>query len=135
MINMKHEGEYDAEQNIVFAKLINKPLSIEDVDYMVSENERWYKKGGKNKVWVIADVSEMGMAPANIVKDFQKKEKLLVDKYVIDICMICSKTLEKIAVQLFNILMRQKHSIFKTKEEALEWVLREQETRGKFKPL
>jgi len=135
MLNMKHEAEYDAERNIVYVKLINKPLSMEDVEFIVSENERWYKKGGENKVWLIADVSEMGMASTKFVKEFQKREKPLVDKYVIDICMVCSNVLEKIAVQIFNALMNQKKSIFKTKEEALEWIFKEQETRGKFEPV
>jgi len=35
MLNVKHEGKYDAELNIVFVYFINKPLSIEDVDYVI----------------------------------------------------------------------------------------------------
>jgi len=72
MLNVKHEGDYNPELNIAVTKYINKPQSIEDVDYIVSENERWYQKGGDNKVWNIADVSEMGMAPVKLVTDFQK---------------------------------------------------------------
>lgn len=135
MLNVKHEGEYDAELNIVVTKYINKPLSIEDVDYIVSENEQWYRKGGENKVWNIADVSEMGMAPVKFVTDFQKKLKPLLNKYVVDYCVICSKPLEKIAAHLFGILMGEKHPIFKTRKEAIDWTIKEQETRGRFMPL
>jgi hypothetical protein len=135
MLNMRHEGKYNAELNMVEAKLINKPQSFEDVDYVVSENEKLYKEGGENKVWLIADISEMGMASPKFVKYFQEKEKILVDKYVIDTAMVCSNPLEKMAAQLFNILSRQKSAIFKIKEEAIEWVLKEQETRGRFEPL
>ncbi|MBW1847672.1 MAG: hypothetical protein JRJ27_11115 [Deltaproteobacteria bacterium] len=135
LLNVKHEGKYDAELNIVFVKFINKPLSIEDVDYVISENERWFKKGGKNKVWGIADVSEMGVPPPKMIKDFQKKEQLLADKYVIDSCVFCPNPFERIATQLFNVIKRKKHPIFKTMEEAIEWVRKEQETRGRFEPL
>ncbi|MBW1983289.1 MAG: hypothetical protein JRI53_01100 [Deltaproteobacteria bacterium] len=135
MLNVKHEGEYDAELNIVFTKFINKALSFEDVDYIISEDERWYSSGKENRVWVITDVSEMGMASVKFVKDYQQKVKPLNEKYVIDYSVICSKPLEKIAVQLFNVLMREKHPVFKTREEAIDWVLKEQRKRGRFMPL
>lgn len=135
MINVEFEGEYDAQRNILFTKFINKPQTIEDVDYIISKNQHWYQQGGKNKVWIISDVSEMGMASAKLVSEYQKKEKPLNEKYVIDYCVICTKPLEKIAVYLFNILMGKKNPIFKTKEEAIEWVLKEQETKGRFVPL
>jgi len=132
MINVKHEGEYDAEWNIVFLKFINKPQSFEDIDYIIEKNEEFYKKGGENKVWNITDISEMGMASVKFVSYYEKKGRPLVDKYLIDYCAICSKPLEKIAAQLYNILMKEKHPIFKTREEAVSWVLKEQETRGRF---
>jgi hypothetical protein len=135
MLNVKYEGEYDAELNIVFTKIINKPNSIEDIDYMISGDERWLKSGGKNKVWVITDISEMGVAPVKFVKEYQNKVKPLNEKYVIDFCVICSSSFEKITVQLFNVLMREKHPIFKTREEAVNWVLKEQEEKGRFLPL
>ncbi|MCJ7771658.1 MAG: hypothetical protein MUP22_00835 [Desulfobacterales bacterium] len=135
MIHMKHEGEYNAELNIVFFKFINKPKSFEDIDYIISENERWFKKGGESKVWNITDVSEMGMASVKLITAYQEKDKYISAKYLIDYCGICSKPLEKIAAQLFNILRGEKHPIFKTREEAIEWVLKEQETKGRFVPL
>lgn len=135
MLNIKYEGEYDAELNIVFTKIINKPISFEDIDYMVSGDEKWLSSGGGNKVWAITDVSEMGMASVKYVKDYHEKVKPLNEKYVIDFCVVCSKPLEKAAVHLFNVLMREKHPIFKTREEAVNWVLKEQETRGRFVPL
>jgi len=49
--------------------------------------------------------------------------------------VICSKPLEKIAAQLFSVLMREKHPVFKTKEEAIDWITKEQESRGRFIPL
>lgn len=135
MLNIKYEIEYDAELNIVFNKCINKPLTTEDMDHIIEENERWYKKGGQNKVWNIADLSEMGMVSMKLVKYYQQKEKPLNEKYLIDYCVVCSKTMEKIATQLFNILMGRKNPIFRTREEAIDWILNEQETRGKFIPL
>jgi hypothetical protein len=135
MLNVKYEGEYNAELNIVFTKFIHKPMSFEDVDYIAGEDGRWYSRGGENKVWVITDVSEMGMAQVKYVKAYQEKVKPLNEKYVIDYCVICSKPLEKVAVQLFNVLMREKHPVFKTREDAVNWVLKEQETRGRFIPL
>jgi hypothetical protein len=135
MLNVKHEGEYDAERNIVFLKYINAPLTFEDADYLCKENERWYKKGGENKVWVIPDVSEMGMPSVKLVKYFHEKEKPLNDKHIIDYCVICTKPLLKISALLFNTLMRRKSMIFKTRQEAVDWVLKEQETRGRFAPL
>jgi len=135
MLNVKHEGEYDAERNIVFVKFINAPLHHEDADYLCQENERWYKNGGENKVWVIPDVSEMGMPSVKLVKYFHEKEKPLNDKYIIDYCVICTKTLLKISALLFNTLMRRKSMIFTTRKEAVDWVLKEQETKGRFVPL
>ncbi len=135
MIVVKHEGEYDAERNIVFCKFINKPKSFEDVDYLVNENEKMYKKGGENKVWDITDVTEMGMAPVKLITAYQDRDKPIAAKYVIDFCIICSKPFEKIATQLFNMFRGEKHPIFKTREEGVHWVLKEQETRGRFIPL
>jgi len=135
MLNVEYEGEYDPERNITFCRFINRPLSTEDTGYLVEENRKLYSKGGENKVWNITDVSEMGMASVKLVKDYHKKQKPLIEKHIIDYCVICSKPLEKIAAQLFNILMGEKHPIFKTKEEAFNWVLKEQETKGRFLPL
>lgn len=135
MLNVKYEGEYDAELNIVFTKLINKPNSFEDIDCFISGDEQWLKSGGKNKVWVITDISKMGVASVKFVKEYQKRVKPLNEKYVIDFCVTCSSSFEKVTVQLFNVLMREKHPIFKTREEAVNWVLKEQEEKGRFLPL
>ena len=135
MLNVKHEGDYDPELNIVFVKYLNKPQTSEDVDFIVSENARWYRRGKENKIWNITDITEMGMAPAKLVNEFHGKLKPLLEKHVIDYCVISSNPLEKMAALLFGLLTGEKHPIFKTKQEALDWVLKEQETRGRFIPL
>ena len=135
MSNVKHEGKYDAEKNLVITKFINRPVTFEDVDILTSGNERWYKSGGLNKVWLIADISDMGMASVKIVQDYHNKEKPLLEKYVINFCTVCSKPLERMAAQLFNVLMREKHPTFKTMEEATNWIQQEQEKKGRFVPL
>ena len=135
MINVKHEGRYDPELNIAFFKFINQPKTFEDVDYIISESVKYYLKGGKNKVWVITDITGMGLPPKNIVQDYYNKIKPLTDKHVIDYCVICSTPIEKILTQIFNILMGSKHPVFKTREEAIEWTLKEQEKIGRFIPL
>ena len=42
MVNVRHEGRYDAERNIVFTRFINKPETFEDVDIILRGNEQWY---------------------------------------------------------------------------------------------
>ena len=135
MLNVKFEGEYDAERNIVFLKYINKPVTFEDVDFWASESERLWRMGEQNKVWGITDISQMGMASPKLVSYYHKKLSEIVDKYLIDFCVICDKALERIAAQLFNILMREKHPIFRTMDEAVDWTIKEQEARGRFIPL
>jgi len=135
MINVKVEGEYDAEKNIVLIYFINKPLSSEDVDYAVSQVEYWAKMGGANKVWLINDITKMGVASPKYVSQYQKQVQPIIDKYLVDFCVISEKTIERIAAQLFNVLIREKHQIFTTIDEAMNWVLKEQETRGRFIPL
>ena len=135
MPNVEYQGKYDPELNIVFTKFVNKPKNSEDVDVFINGNKEYFAKGGKNKVWSITDVSDMGMAPVSNIKDYQKRVKPLIDKHVIDYCVVCSKPLEKVMVNLFNILMGNKRPIFSTHEEAIDWVKKEQETRGKFIPL
>jgi len=135
MINVTVEGEYDAEKNIITVSFINKPLTVEDVDYTVSQVEYWAKQGGENKIWCINDISKMGMASPKLVSYYQKLVKPIIDKYLIDFCVISEKTMERIAAQLFNVLIREKHPIFRTMDEAMDWVLKEQETRGRFIPL
>ena len=135
MINVQFEGEYDAEKNIIIVKFINKSLNTEDIDYTVSQTEYWAKQGGENKVWAINDLSKMGMASTKLVQYYKEQIKPIIDKYIIDYCTVCEKTMERIAVQLFNVLMRDKHPIFKTIDEAMEWTLKEQEARGRFIPL
>lgn len=135
MVNVIYKGEYDAERNILFNKIINKPQTFEDIDYLVNQDAQWYRKGGENKVWNITDISEMGMASVKLVTYYEKQGKPLIDKYLIDYCVICSKPLEKIAAQLFSILSREKHPILKTREQGIDWVLNEQRARGRFVPL
>ncbi|MBW2179783.1 MAG: hypothetical protein ACTSPS_14670 [Promethearchaeota archaeon] len=135
MLNVQTESSYDAEKNISFIKFIDKPLTFEDIDYMADQQKQVILKGGKNKVWVISDISLMGMASPRLVTYYQKLLKPLRDKYVIDFCVICGKTMERIAAQLFNILMREKSPIFSTMDEALDWTIKEQETRGRFIPV
>ena len=135
MANVKHEGRYDAERNIVFTKFINTPKTFEDVDVLINGNAQWYRSGGSNKVWLIADISKMGMAAVKIVQDYHKKEKDLLGKYVIDFCTVCSKPLERVAAQLFNVFMREKHPTCKTMDEAIEWILKQQEIKGVTVPL
>jgi len=135
MANVEYYGEYDPELNIVFTKFINKPKNSEDVDVFVDGNKEWFAKGGKNKVWNITDISKMGMASVSVITEYQKKAEPLLDMYLIDYCVVCSSALEKITVNLFNILMGQKRPIFKTREEATEWVLKEQKTQGRFVPI
>ena len=132
MLNVQVEGEYDAEKNIMTIYFINKPLTVEDVDYTVSQVEYWAKQGGENKVWCINDISKMGMASPKIVSYYQNQVKPILEKYLIDYCVICEKTMERIAAQLFNILMREKHPIFRTMDEAMDWTIKEQETKGRF---
>ena len=109
MINVQVEGEYDAERNIVIVSFINKSLSIEDIDYTVSQVEYWAKQGGENQVWAINDISKMDTASPKLVSYYQKQVKPILDKYLIDYCVICEKTMERIAAQLFNVLIREKH--------------------------
>ena len=135
MANVKFEGEYDAERNIVYIKFINKPASLEDADFLVEESKRLWEKGGENKVWSITDLSKMGMAPHKIISYYKDKADEVADKYVVDFCIVCEKTMERMAAQLYNILTREQHPIFKTKDEAIDWVLKEQETKGRFVPL
>jgi hypothetical protein len=135
MINVQVEGEYDPERNIVIVKFINRSLSVEDIDYTVAQVEHWAKQGGENKVWAINDISQMGMASPKLFSYYQKHVKPISDKFITDYCVICEKAMERIAAQLFNVLMREKHLIFRTMDEAMEWTLKEQETRGRLIPV
>jgi len=135
MINVRVEGEYDAEKNIVKVRFINKSLSFEDADYIADEVERLVKLGGGNKVWGINDISKSRLANPKIIAYYTKKVTPILDKYIIDYCIICEKPFERIAAQLFNSLAKEKHPIFKTMDEAMDWVLKEQETKGRFIPL
>ena len=135
MANVEYYGEYDPELNLVFTKFINKPKTSEDVDVFINGNKEWFAKGGNNRVWNITDISNMGIASVSVVTEYQKKAEPLIDKYLVDYCVVCTNPLEKLTVNLFNILMGKRRPIFKTKEEAIKWVLKEQETRGRFIPL
>jgi len=135
MINVKVEGEYDAEKNITIVHFIDKALSNEDADYMVAEVEHWAKKGGINKVWAINDISKNRLANPKLISYYEKKVTPIINKYVADYCIICEKGFERIAAQFFMVLTKEKHPIFKTMEEAMDWVLKEQEARGRFIPL
>ncbi|MBW1644571.1 MAG: hypothetical protein JRJ76_17235, partial [Deltaproteobacteria bacterium] len=64
MLNVQVEGEYDAEKNIMTIYFINKPLTVEDVDYTVSPAEHSAQQPGAPKVRSINDIPKMGMASA-----------------------------------------------------------------------
>ena len=135
MLNVRAESHYDAEKNIGFIKFINKPISFEDVEYLADQVNQLSKQGGENKTWNITDVSQMGMASPKFVAHYQKLVKPVLEKYTIAYCVICDKTMERIAAQLFNILMREKSPIVRTMDEAMVWTIKEQEKRGRFIPL
>jgi len=135
MLNVRAESNYDAEKNIGFIKFINKPLVVEDIDFLAAQITQLSKQGGENKIWNITDVSQMGMASPRLVIYYQKLVKPIIDKYIIAYCVICDKTMERIAAQLFNILMKEKNPIVKTMDEAMDWIIKEQEIRGRFIPL
>ena len=135
MLNVQVESSYDAEKNIGIIKFINKPLSFEDMDYFADQITGLAKKGGQNKTWNITDISQMGMASPKLVSYYQGLIKPIRDKYVVDYCVICEKTMERVAAQLFNILMREKSPIVRSLDEAMDWTIKEQEKRGRFIPL
>jgi len=135
MINVRTEGEYDADKNILKVRFINKWTTYEDAEFIASEIERWVKLGGKNKVWGILDITHSGIASPKLIAHYEKKVTPIVDKYVIDYGTICEKAFERIAVQLFMVITKEKHPIFKSMDEAMDWVLKEQEKRGRFIPV
>ena len=135
MINVRVEGEYDAEKNILKISFINKALTFEDAEYIAAEVERFAKLGGDNKVWAINDITKNGLAKPKHISHYEKKVAPIIDKYLADYCIICEKGFERIAAQLFMILTKENHSVFKTLDEAVDWVIKEQEVRGRFIPL
>ena len=135
MLNVKVESHYDAEKNIGFMKFLNKPLSFEDAEYMAEQINELSKSGGENKTWNITDISQMGMASPKFISHYQKLVKPDMDKYLIAYCVVCERVMERMAAQLFNIIMKEKNPIVGTMDEAIDWILKEQEKRGRFIPV
>lgn len=124
---MQYKSEYDPETNILITRFIGTPKSFEDAEFMARKNLECYKELGGKKVWQIIDISEMGIAPPKYIGHFSKLEAPILGKYVIDYCTVCSNTMDRIAVRLYNVLVgRPKQMIFANLEKAREWIFEQQ---------
>ncbi|HOO97527.1 MAG TPA: hypothetical protein PKV16_07325 [Caldisericia bacterium] len=135
MAGFEFEGRYDAEKNISYVRFIGKPTSNSDVDYLVEKITPHYMGNGKNKIWQITDITEMGMAAPNLVIYYNNRVKELTKKYVQDYVVISSNTMQKLATNLFNTFLGEKHDIVQSIEEAEKVILERQEKIGRFPPL
>ncbi len=127
---MQYKSEYDPEANILITKFIGTPKSFEDAEFMARKNLECYKELGDKKVWQIVDISEMGIAQPKYIGHFSKLEARILGKYVIDYCTVCSNTMDRIAVRLYNVLVgKPKQMIFANLEKAREWIFEQQKFR------
>lgn len=77
----------------------------------------------------------MGIPSPAMVKIFKVKEEVLTEKYVIGSFVVCPNSFERVTALLFNALTNKKRPLFKTMEEAIDWVKNEQTTKDKFETI
>ncbi|MEZ4813051.1 MAG: hypothetical protein R2883_06170 [Caldisericia bacterium] len=131
---MEMNYNYDEANNIMFVKYTGTISTIDDLNQMRTLTDQIYLNITK-KIWIIADISEYKMKNASLVKEFSKTGKQNTEKYVMGEVMVCNNPIQKAFSLLFNAVRGVKSPIYKTVDEAVEYVLKRQETEGKSEPL
>ncbi len=131
-MDMKYS--YDKSNNIMFVSYNGLISTTDDLKQMRELTDQIYNDVA-TKIWLIVNIAEYKVKNPMLVKEWQKSGKKTMDKYVIDEVMICKNPIQKAMSLLFNTIRGKKSPIFKSKEEAVEHVLKLQETVGKSKPI
>ncbi|MEZ4813053.1 MAG: hypothetical protein R2883_06180 [Caldisericia bacterium] len=126
---MEHKAEYDPIKNIQFFEFIGTPKSSEDVDFLIKKNREAFEKL-TSRVWLVTNLASMSSASPALIAEFGQKSVPLVQKYGIEEFVHTHKSIQRLMIQIYNNISGSKVKVFKSREEAIEYVLERQKTVG-----
>jgi hypothetical protein len=132
---VEHKAEYDEINNIMFFKYIGLANSEGEAKFLLDSNRREYEKRADRKCWVIVDISEMTLPRSSYAFLYARGSKVLAEKFVIGHCMVGTKLHSRITNIFYNRISGRINPMFKTRDEAIKWILEQQKIKGKTAPV
>ncbi len=130
---MEHKAEYDPIKNIQFFEFIGTPRDSNDIDFLVKKNIEALEKL-TSRVWLVTNLGSMSAASPPLLAEFGQKSVPMVEKYGIEEFVHTHKSIQRLMIQIYNNISGSKVKVFKSKEEAIEYILERQKTVGVMLP-
>ncbi len=132
---MEHRTEYDETNNIMFFEYIGLANSEDEAKFLLDSNRREYEKRAGRKCWVIVDITEMTLPKPAYAFLYARGSKVLAEKFVIGHCTVGTKLHSRITNIFYNRVSGRINPMFKSKDEAVKWIIEQQKIKGKTTPV
>lgn len=115
------ELEYDAERNIVFTVDHWDIKTVEDVVEFFNAHVKFFDKIGK-KFYMISNVDGLKIHPS-VLEYYGETARRAVGKYLLGFARWSTDELARMAIRTSSIKARLESHMFRTREEAVDYIL------------